>query len=559
MAHKALYRRFRPLTFDDVIGQDSIIQTLKSQIANNSIGHAYLFTGSRGTGKTTTSKVFARAVNCLNLSNENPCNECEFCLSAINETSMDIIEMDAASHNGVDDIRELRENVKFPPSHEKYKVMIIDEVHMLSKGAFNALLKTLEEPPAYMLFILATTEPHKVPATITSRCQRYEFKRIDSKATILYLQKLAKILEVEIEDEALKLIIRLSEGAMRDALSLLEQCLSYTGEKLTYQEASRILGKSEDDMVTAFANALLDKDLKLLLRLCRQQYSSGKETVLLLMDLVALLRSGMLLSTLEEDTHLDLNENEFAWLTNVIKKYSVLDWVDTLDGLLQIEQKIKYASQPWVVFEIQIAKLCLNSANVSMNPISTKPLKDNKSQFDVKSINSPQFSNQGLTQNSSQVLTHNNNLNRSEVDSRETNRIISRANTTENNPASENRKEQPQGDPSSISIDLIRNSWDQYLLAIKRRLVSTYALMKEVKPISYQDGLLKLYLNESLKILKPAIENPDNLQHIQGAFEEYFGVSIKVVIIDEIISKDYSQDVRNYFEGLMDGDKLIIK
>ncbi len=541
MAHKALYRRFRPIAFDDVIGQDSIIQTLKSQISNHSIGHAYLFTGSRGTGKTTTSKVFARAVNCLNLVNENPCNVCEFCLSAINETSMDIIEMDAASHNGVDDIRELRENVKFPPSHEKYKVMIIDEVHMLSKGAFNALLKTLEEPPSYMLFILATTEPHKVPATITSRCQRYEFKRIDSQSTLLYLQKLSEILEVEIDDEALKLIIRLSEGAMRDALSLLEQCLSYSGDRLTYLEASRILGKSEDDMVTTFASALLDKNLKLLMHLCRQQYVSGKETVLLLMDLIGLLRSGMLLSTLDDDTFLDINENERSWLLSVKSKYLALDWVEALDGLLQTEQKIKYASQPWIVFEIQIAKLCLNTG-VSFKEVSANNrVKTTKVQFET-------------THNS-----HKSNSNQVANEYRGSNHLTPSMNPVEQNQSLSPEKTKPQVDPNNISIDLIRASWDQYLLAIKKRLVSTYALMKEVKPIAYQEGLLKLYLNESLKILKPAIENQDNLQHIQAAFEETFGISIKVVVLDEIINKDYSQDVRDYFEGLMDGDKLIIK
>ena len=219
-------RKFRPKIFDDVLGQEHVTRTLKNQIMSQNIAHAYLFSGIRGTGKTSTAKIFARAVNCLNNHEGNPCNECEICISILDETNMDVIEMDAASNNGVDDIRELRDKVMFLPVKSKYKVYIIDEVHMLSKGAFNALLKTLEEPPEHLLFILATTEPQKIPATILSRCQRFDLKRINADIIVENMKKICNELEIKYEEKALKLIAANSEGAMRDAQSILDRCIS---------------------------------------------------------------------------------------------------------------------------------------------------------------------------------------------------------------------------------------------------------------------------------------------------------------------------------------------
>ncbi|MEA1975596.1 MAG: DNA polymerase III subunit gamma/tau, partial [Bacillota bacterium] len=227
MSHLALYRKFRPLVFDDIVGQDSIVNTIKNQIENNTFGHAYLFNGIRGTGKTTIAKIFARSINCLSPIGANPCNECEICKSILENTSMDIIEMDAASNNSVDDIREINENVMFPPSNSKYKVYIIDEVHMLSKGAFNALLKTLEEPPEYVVFLLATTEPNKIPDTILSRCQRYDLKRVSANDILIRLKYVLNQLGIEYDNGALDLIISKAEGSVRDSLSILDKCLSY--------------------------------------------------------------------------------------------------------------------------------------------------------------------------------------------------------------------------------------------------------------------------------------------------------------------------------------------
>jgi len=234
MAYQALYRKWSPLTFDDVIGQSHITQTLVNEIVHNRIAHAYLFCGTRGTGKTSTAKIFSRAINCLNNHNGNPCNECEICKGILDGSNMDVVEIDAASNNGVDNIREIRDEVAYAPSKSKYKVYIIDEVHMLSSGAFNALLKTLEEPPSHVIFILATTESHKIPATILSRCQRFDFKRISTDDVVNRLKQIIQKDHINIDDKGLRLIARVSDGSMRDALSILDQCIAFGEQTITY-------------------------------------------------------------------------------------------------------------------------------------------------------------------------------------------------------------------------------------------------------------------------------------------------------------------------------------
>lgn len=249
MSYTALYRKFRPSTFDQVKGQDHIVQTLKNQINANRIGHAYLFCGTRGTGKTSVAKIFAKAVNCEHPVDGSPCNECETCRGITNGSAMNVIEIDAASNNGVDNIRQIRDEIQYSPSSGKYTVYIIDEVHMLSIGAFNALLKTLEEPPAYVIFILATTEPHKIPITILSRCQRYDFKRISIDTIAARLSELMEKESIEVEDKAIRYVAKAADGSMRDALSLLDQCIAfYLGQKLTYDNVLDVLGAVDNEI-----------------------------------------------------------------------------------------------------------------------------------------------------------------------------------------------------------------------------------------------------------------------------------------------------------------------
>ena len=285
MSYTALYRKFRPQEFEDVKGQDHIVTTLKHQIKADRIGHAYLFCGTRGTGKTTIAKIFAKAVNCEHPVDGSPCGECPTCKAIAAGSSMNVIEIDAASNNGVDNIREIREEVAYSPTSGRYKVYIIDEVHMLSIGAFNALLKTLEEPPSYVIFILATTEAHKIPITILSRCQRYDFKRIARTTIVDRLQELMDEEQVEVEEKALRYIAKKGDGSMRDALSLLDQCIAfYLGEKLTYEHVLDVLGAVDTDEFSKLLREILDGDVTQVILHLENMIMQGRDLSQLVTD-----------------------------------------------------------------------------------------------------------------------------------------------------------------------------------------------------------------------------------------------------------------------------------
>ena len=277
MAYTALYRKFRPTTFADVVGQEHITRTLRNQIIADRVGHAYLFNGGRGTGKTSSAKILARAINCLNPKDGEPCNECEICRGALNGSLTDIVEMDAASNNSVEDIRSIREEVNFLPTKAKYRVYIIDEVHMLSPGAFNALLKTLEEPPEHVKFILATTEPQKLPATILSRCQRFDFKRISNEDIIKRLKVVCNESNIEITDSALNIIAVLSEGAMRDALSILERCIQDGENKIDEDKIKDLVGIPKISFVNSITEAIIDYDIDKALKSMDDILNEGKD------------------------------------------------------------------------------------------------------------------------------------------------------------------------------------------------------------------------------------------------------------------------------------------
>ena len=294
MAHQAIYRKWRPLVFDDIVGQEHITRTLKNQILSDAVGHAYLFCGTRGTGKTTCAKVLSRAVNCLNPQNGNPCNECEVCRGILDGSIMDVTEMDAASNNGVDDIREIIEDINYVASNAKRTVYIIDEVHMLSASAFNALLKTLEEPPENVVFILATTESHKVPQTILSRCQRFDFKRIRNEDITVRMKEIAYADGYEITDDAFRMLASLAEGSMRDGLSIMERVISACGNKVTAEDIEQTLGISSSDTVFELTDAIADGDAARVITVIDRAVSDGKELSQLASSELAHLRALML-------------------------------------------------------------------------------------------------------------------------------------------------------------------------------------------------------------------------------------------------------------------------
>ena len=278
MSYTALYRKYRPSEFEDVKGQDHIVTTLKNQIKADRIGHAYLFCGTRGTGKTTVAKIFAKAVNCEHPVDGSPCGECQSCKAIAAGSSMNVIEIDAASNNGVENIRQIREEVSYSPTQGKYKVYIIDEVHMLSIGAFNALLKTLEEPPSYVIFILATTESHKIPITILSRCQKYDFRRISIETISARLMDLLEQEGVEAEEKAVRYVAKAGDGSMRDALSLLDQCIAfYLGEPLTYDHVLEVLGAVDTEVFSRLLRSILANDIVAAIELLEDLIVQGRE------------------------------------------------------------------------------------------------------------------------------------------------------------------------------------------------------------------------------------------------------------------------------------------
>ncbi|MDD6212728.1 MAG: DNA polymerase III subunit gamma/tau [Clostridiales bacterium] len=296
MAYTALYRKWRPSSFTDVKGQDAIVTTLRNQLKTGRIGHAYLFCGTRGTGKTTVAKIFAKAVNCEHLVDGDPCQECESCRTINAGASKNVVEIDAASNNGVDNIREIRDEVQYSPADGKYRVYIIDEVHMLSSGAFNALLKTLEEPPAYVIFILATTEPHKIPVTVLSRCQRYDFKRMTTDVLMERLSELAENEKIDVEPQGLRYIAKKADGAMRDAISLLDQCIAFhIGEKLTYEKILTVLGAVDNEQFSQFLRCILEQNTSGCLLQLEQLVMDGRELGQFVQDFIWYMRNLLLL------------------------------------------------------------------------------------------------------------------------------------------------------------------------------------------------------------------------------------------------------------------------
>ena len=360
MSYTALYRKFRPDTFEDVKGQDHIVKTLRNQIKADRIGHAYLFCGTRGTGKTTVAKILARAVNCEHPVDGNPCNECASCRAIASGASMNVIEIDAASNNGVDNIREIREEVAYPPTEGRYKVYIIDEVHMLSIGAFNALLKTLEEPPSYVIFILATTEAHKIPVTILSRCQRYDFRRISQETILKRLEDLMEKEQVDAEEKALRYVAKKGDGSMRDSLSLLDQCIAfYLGEKLTYDRVLEVLGAVDTDVFSELLRLILAEQITDAIALLDRLILDGRDLTQFVNDFTWYLRNLMLLKASDDmEDILDISTENLAQL----REEAAMIRNDTLMRFIRIfselANSIRYSVNKRVMLEMALIKLC---------------------------------------------------------------------------------------------------------------------------------------------------------------------------------------------------------
>lgn len=390
--YQALYRKYRPKCFDDVVGQEVIIKTLSNAINNNMVSHAYLFTGPRGTGKTSIAKIYAKILNCEHLKNLSPCEECVSCTQINNNQNIDVIEIDAASNNGVDEIREIRNKVGLVPSNSKYKIYIIDEVHMLTTQAFNALLKTLEEPPSHIIFIFATTEPHKIPRTILSRCQKFDFKKISNKNIVNRLRHIADIESIAITDEALSEIALLADGGLRDSISMLDQAVSYASDTITLQDVHDINGTVDKTEIRSFIDCIIDKNMIGLLEKIENYEDQGRNLVKIVQELIDELKNIILYSNVPE--YFEEKEEYYETIKQKINNSQLYSYIHSLSELIG---NMKNSSNNKILLEIEMIKMTDNQPvipTVGQNPITvSQPKTDNKQDASkvetVKPVSSP--------------------------------------------------------------------------------------------------------------------------------------------------------------------------
>lgn len=359
MAYMALYRQWRPHTFEGVVGQIGAVKTLQNQVITGRIGHAYLFCGSRGTGKTSTAQIFSRAINCIDNQNGSPCGVCRVCTGLADNSNMDIIEIDAASNNGVDEIRDIREKVNYPPAVGKYRVYIVDEVHMLSTGAFNALLKTLEEPPSHAVFILATTEPHKLPDTVISRCQRIDFKRVDTRAMVKLMSEIAVKAEIKVDKEALMLIARWSEGGMRDALGLLDKCAGFTDNDITADLVTSIIGTVSRRFLFLMADMAAQNNAAGILDMMAGLVEEGRDLRVFSKDMAGHFRNLMLSKVTKNPANiLDYGDDTINQYITQAKELSLTRIIRAIEIISALDAKLRYSNQPRILVELAFVKIC---------------------------------------------------------------------------------------------------------------------------------------------------------------------------------------------------------
>ncbi len=411
MGYTALYRKFRPITFSELVGQEHITRTLRNQIMADRVGHAYLFNGGRGTGKTSSAKILARAINCLNPKDGEPCNECEICKGALNGSLTDIVEMDAASNNSVEDIRSIREEVNFLPTKAKYRVYIIDEVHMLSPGAFNALLKTLEEPPEHVKFILATTEPQKLPATILSRCQRFDFKRISNEDIIKRLEIVCKESNIEVTDGALKIISVLAEGAMRDALSILERCVQDGENKIDEDKIKDLVGIPKITFVHSIVDAIVEYDIDKALASMDEILNQGKDLNNFLWEIIKYVKDVLIYkSSGKAELYSEEEVTNIKALSDKVTKEKLVNLIYELSNL---ENDMKWSTQKTIMFQAGIIKLCSKEVGTGgdveerLEKIENY-LKSGKVAVTNNATSGIAFNNMATYNNSNSVVSTNN-------------------------------------------------------------------------------------------------------------------------------------------------------
>ncbi len=545
--YKALYRQYRPKTFDEVIGQEHITTTLRNQIFNGNIGHAYLFSGTKGTGKTSTAKIFARAVNCIDLKDGNPCNSCEICKGILDESIMDVIEMDAASNSSVDDIRELRDKVQYAPAKAKYKVYIMDEVHMLSNDAFNALLKTLEEPPAHLIFILATTEAERLPQTILSRCQRFDFRRISTENIVLSLKNICNDLNIKYEESALQLIARNAEGAMRDSVSLLDQCISFNKDELTLKDSLEILGIANKDIIFNIVDNLKEKDLERTLYIVDDIVESGIDINQFIKDLILHFRNLMIAKSSKNPYDIiDMEEEAIKKYEIQAENMSLKFILKALDLLNEGESQAKWSTQPRIILEMSIIKLINLEDELSLEERVKKLegfIRTGKAMIPEKAMER-QFGRRDIQKNIEKPIT------KEKVDKKEEKVYIEekidlgKGKTTEGGLISEG---------TELEFNKVVDEWELILNYIRKENVVVYALLKEGSPLNIGSNLLTIGYKENFGVHKEALERKHQ-DFVNKVISSYFNKSVRVKFImeDEVVNSSNDNVKDNKLNEVVD-------
>ncbi len=558
MSHIALYRSWRPQTFGDVVGQDHIIQTLQNSLAEGRFTHAYLFSGPRGTGKTSAAKILAKAVNCLNGPAPEPCNTCDACRRISDGAVMDVIELDAASNNGVDEIRDIRDKVKYAPTEVRYKVYIIDEVHMLTIGAFNALLKTLEEPPAHVIFILATTEPHKLPVTIISRCQRYDFRRVSLEAQLGRLQLICTEEGIHADEQALKHIARLSDGGMRDALSLLDQIIAYTGMSFVYADVIAITGSIAIEQFQDMAEALQRNDLGSVLDQIELLMQEGKSVEKCIESFIHFYRDILMVRMLP-DASLALQGGIDEGLRKLALIYQQEQLFMAIELLNHFAGEMKYSAHPGTLLEVAMMKLC-DKLNANLIPVELPSAV-------VGRLEQLETRIKELEAKLSLVAQQEGSSIQSKPPAASSKPVVGSRGGSQASAMNEKRSKSIL-EPFVLSGDdtlfkQLLPKWHQVLSKVKERKITIHAWLVDGELVSAVDGAILVAFKNTIH--RETTEKPDNRQLIEQVIQDVYGqsLSLRTVMVREwteaIASKPTQQNGRGSSDlGTSQGAELLM-
>ena len=511
MAYTALYREWRPKTFKDLVGQEHITTTLRNQIENDRIAHAYLFCGTRGTGKTSTAKVMAKALNCLNSHNGEPCNECEMCKKINSGLAIDVTELDAASNNGVDKIRDIIEDAKYPPQEAKYKVYIMDEVHMLSIGAVNAFLKTLEEPPKNVIFILATTDPQKLPITILSRCQRFDFRRINKDVINGRLREIVDAKGVLADDKSLDLISRTSDGAMRDALSILDQAIAMGDGKIEYNNLVSMLGLVTNDSLFKIATAIIQRNIEKCMVIIEDVVLSGKDMYIFIKDLITHFRNLLMIKvTNNPEEVLDMSIENIQLIKEQGQSIRVEEIMRDIRILQEAESNAKLSKEARLYLELAVIKMCKIEYDTSNEVILARI---NRLEEGIKSgkVKIPQGSREEIQ--SSGNIAKDSTRAKQKVDSKK---------VSQSNIKIEENKE------AKSKLADVQRAWKDILENFKaRRAMIVFASMLSGKPVDCTNGIVTINFTDEYAFNKTRLEKPENYSIVNQVLSEALGENIK--------------------------------